>query len=218
MVFRCAPNHPQMRALCTQGINMQWQQIIEFLGGVTAISITIGFLGKKAIDAFMQGKVESYKKNLEKIAIEHSVIFQSLHSERAITIKDFYAKLSKLDESLHSALRRFQSVGEPDLEEKVNKLANDFNNLRNYFLPNRIFFEKKLCTKIDNILEVAKGVFFDITTFPVNPQDASIKHDRETVMERRQFWEKARGIHENEITSLKSELEDEFRAILGMNA
>jgi hypothetical protein len=207
-----------MRALWTQGMNMQWQQLIEFLGGVTAISVTLGFLGKKAIDAFMKGRVESHKKNLEKIAIEHSVRFQSLHSERATIIKDFYSNLSNLDESLHSALRRFQPVGEPDLKEKVNKLADDFNSLRNYFLPNRIFFEKELCSKIDNILEVAKGVFFDITTFPVSPQDASIKHDRETVMERHNFWEKARSIHENEITSLKSELEDEFRTILGINA
>jgi len=197
---------------------MPWQQIIEFLGGVTAISLTIGFLGKKAIESFMQGRVESHKKNLERIASEHSIKFQSLHSERASIIKEFYSKLSTLDESLYSSLRRFQSVGEPELQEKVNKLADDFNDLRGYYLPNRIFFEKELCSHIDKIIDVAKGVFFDITTFPVDPKDLSVKYDRETVMERHQFWEKARKIHEKEITDLKAELEDEFRKILGIYA
>ncbi len=191
-------------------------QFLEFLGGAAAISVTIGYLGKQAIDAFMQGRLESYKNNLEKIAIEHSVRFQSLHAERAIIIKNFYAKLSNLDESLYSALRRFQSVGETDLEEKVHKLADDFHSLRRYFLPNRIFFEKELCIKIDNILELAKDTFIDMTSFPVNPNDPSIRNDSIAVRERHDFWAEARSIHGNEITSLKSELEDEFRGILGI--
>jgi hypothetical protein len=197
---------------------MAWQEIIEFLGGATAISVTIGYLGRKAIEAFLQGRIESYKKNLERIASEHSIRFQRLHSERAEIIKEFYGKLAVLDDTLYSTLRPFQVVGEPELEEKVKKLSVQFNELREYFLPKRIFFENRLCELIDKILETAKGVFFDITTYPVDIKDTNYKYDRNLLKERHEFWEYAREIHKKEITSLKGKLEDEFRMLLGINA
>ncbi|WP_296935295.1 hypothetical protein [uncultured Marinobacter sp.] len=197
---------------------MAWQEVINFLGGATAISLTVAFLGKKAIEAFLQGRIESYKKNLERIASENSIRFQRLHSERAEIIKDFYEKLAVLDDTLYSTLRPFQAVGEPELEEKVKELSVQFNDLREYFLPKRIFFENDLCELIDKILETAKGVFFDITTFPVDIKDTHYKYDRGLLKERHEFWEKARNIHNNEIASLKRDLEDEFRQILGIKA
>jgi hypothetical protein len=196
---------------------MQWQEIIEFLGGAAAIAGTIAFLGKKAIEAYLAGRVEAYKSNLERIASEHSIRFQRLHSERAEVIKDFYGKLILLDESLHSALRPFQAVGEPGLKEKVKNIGDQFNYLRYYFLPKRIFFEEKVCELIDRILEAARGVFFDITTYEVDTNDLSYKYDRELLNERHEFWEKARNIHKNEILELKKQLEKEFRGILGIN-
>ena len=45
---------------------MQWPEIIEFLGGAAAIAGTVAFLGKKAIEAYLAGRVEAYKSNLEK--------------------------------------------------------------------------------------------------------------------------------------------------------
>lgn len=199
-------------------LNMQWQEIIEFLGGAAAIAGTIAFLGKKAIETYLAGRVEAHKSNLERIANEHAIRFQKLHTERAEVIKDFYGKFAHLDDTLHSTLRLFQAVGEPRLKEKVSQLAEQFNDLRSYFLPNRIFFEEKVCELIERILETAKGVFYDITTYEVDTQDSSYKHDPELLKERHEFWEKARNIHKNEMAELKKQLEKEFRGILGINA
>ncbi len=197
---------------------MQWKEIIEFLGGTTAISLTFGFLGKKAIEAYLAGRIEAYKNNLEKIAYEHTVRFKRLHTERAEIVKIIYEKLVFLDDTLCSTLRFLQRVDEPSLKDKVDKLSDQFNELREYFLPKRIFFEKKLCELIDKILESAKDVFYDITTLPVDPKGKPYKYDKELLRERHDFWEKARGIHKNEIYQLKTELENEFRTILGVNA
>jgi len=197
---------------------MAWLDIIEFLGGATIISLTVAFLGKSAIEAYLAGRVEAYKNNLEKIANEHSIRFHRLHAERAEVIKGIYTKLSFLDDMLYSTLRQFQAVEEPVLKEKVQRLAEQFNDFRTYFLPNRIFFEEKLCLLIDSILDAAKGVFYDITTYPVDTTDLSYKYDRELLKERCAFWEKARNIHKSEIADLKKELEQEFRKILGINA
>lgn len=196
---------------------MQWQ-IIEFLIGAGAISGTIAFLGKKAIETYLAGRVEAYKSNLEKIATEHSIRFQKLHTERAEVIKDFYGKLVLLDNTLHSTLHPFQTVGEPRLKEKVGQLAEQFNDLKNYFLPKRIFFEETVCELIERIIETANGVFYDITTYEIDPQDSSYKYNRELLKERHEFWEKARNIHKNEMSKLKKQLEKEFRTILGINA
>jgi len=197
---------------------MDWEAILKFLGGATALSGLFAYLGKKSIESYLAGKLESHKKNLERIAAEHSIRFQHLHSERAMVVKELYEKLVTLDGSLYSTLRRFQAVGEESLEEKVGTLGENFNELRNYYLPKRIFLEEPLCELIDKILESAKGIFYDITTYAVNTEDLSYRYDRELYKERHKFWEKARGIHENEISELKKGLENEFRNILGINA
>jgi hypothetical protein len=197
---------------------MDWEAIIKFFGGATAISGLFAYLGKKGIESYLSGKLESHKKNLERIAAEHSIRFQHLHSERATVVKEMYEKLVTLDESLDSTLRRFQAAGEESLEDKVSALSNNFNALRNYYLPKRIFFDEPLCELIDQILESAKGIFYDITTHAVNPEDPSYQYARELLTERHEFWKKARGIHNNEVSDLKKNLENEFRNILGINA
>ncbi|MBZ0097007.1 MAG: hypothetical protein K8H75_16760 [Sulfuricella sp.] len=197
---------------------MEWQEIINFLGGATAISLTIGYLGKKSIEAYLNGRVEAYKNNLEKLTSEHTIRFQRLHTERAEVIKELYGKLANLDDTLHSTLRAFQLDGEPALEEKVSKLSDQFNDIREYFLPRRIFFEENTCTLIDSILESAKDVFIDITTYPVDPAAPACRYDREVLKERLESWDKARTTHKNEIAELKAKLEHEFRSILGINA
>jgi hypothetical protein len=197
---------------------MSWQSTIEFLGGATAISLTLAFLGRKAIDAFVTGRVEAYRIELQRIAGEHSVRFQRLHAERAEVVKDFYGKFVILDETLHSTLRSFQVVGEEPLPDKVKRLGDQFNEIRNYFLPRRIFFDESICKLIDDALDLAKGIFFDITVLEVDPQHVEYKYNREVLKERHVFWEKARAKHKSEFSELKKRLEGEFRAILGLTA
>ena len=197
---------------------MGWQQIIEFLGGATVFGGVIAYLGKTAIDAYVNGRVEAYKAELQRLTTEHSVRFQRLHSERAEVIKEFYAKFVQLDETLHSTLRAFQQVGEPALKDKVAQLADQFNGLRNYYLPRRIFFAEPLCTLIDSILDMAKGIFFDITTYDVDPQSPEYVGNREALRERREYWEKARTTHNNEFAQVRAQLEGQFRALLGIEA
>jgi hypothetical protein len=50
---------------------MNWQPIIEFLGGATAISLVLGYLGKRAIDSYASGRLEAYKSELELLSNEH---------------------------------------------------------------------------------------------------------------------------------------------------
>ncbi len=197
---------------------MDWEEIIKFLGSITGISAFLIFSSKKAIKAFINAKIENYKSNLEKITIEHSIRFQKLYTERAEAIKELYKKLVDLDLSLHSTLKAFHHISEPDLEEKVKTLSHKHNNLYFFYLPRKIFFEKDVCSLMDTIIEISRDVFIDITTYPIDPNDIEYKVDKDLLQERHKYWEKARKLHQNEITQLKEKLEDKFRTILGINS
>lgn len=195
---------------------MNWQEIIEFLGGAAVFGGVIAYLGKTAVDAYVSGRVESYKAEIQRVSTEHSVRFQYLHAERATAIRDLYAKIAVLDETLSSALRAFQLAGEPPLKDKISTLATQFNELRDFYLPRRIFFEPRVCELIDSALDTAKGIFFDITTYEVDPSHPQYSFDREILKERHEFWEKARAAHQNQFAEVKAKLERGFREILGI--
>lgn len=197
---------------------MQWQEIIEFLGGAAVFGAVIAYLGKTGIDAYVSGRVEAYKANLERIATEHSVRFQSLHSERAEVIKSFYEKLAQLDEVLSSTLAPFQSIADTPLIEKVQLLSKHFNQTREYFVPRRIFFDEPTCQLVDRVLGVARGIFFDITVHEVDVQHPQYRYNREILKERHEFWEKARASHKKDFEPLKRTLEEQFRKLLGIGA
>jgi hypothetical protein len=195
---------------------MQWQEIIEFLGGATVFGAVIAYLGKSGIDAFVSGRIESYKKNLERIAAEHSVRFQRLHAERADIIKTFYEQLSQLDEVLSSTRAPFQSAQDKPLVDKVQLMSKHFNETREYFVPRRIFFDEQTCEQVDRVLAVARGIFFDITTYEIDVQHPQYQYDRGILKDRHEFWEKARASHKSDFSPLKKNLEDQFRSLLGI--
>jgi hypothetical protein len=197
---------------------MPWAEVLKFLGGTAAIALTIGYLGRKAIEAYLAGRLESHRSDLLRATNEHSIRFQALHAERGQVLKTIYEKLVQLDEYLHSALRFLQVKGDRSLNDKVQDISRAFNDLRKYYLPRQIFLEKSLCAKIDAVLDLAKGIFLDVTTYPVDPADPTVAFDRAVLQERHVFWDRARTAHNTEFAALKGQLEDEFRRILGLGA
>jgi len=195
---------------------MEWEEIFKFLGGASVFGAVIAYLGKISIDAFVSGRIESYKKDLERIAAEDNIRFQRLHAERADCIKSFYEKLTQLDEVLSSTLAPFQSVGHARLVDKVQLMSKHFNETREYFIPRRIFFDEATCTQVDRVLNIARGIFFDITVYEIDPEHLQYKFDRSVVLERHEFWEKARASHKNDFSPLKKNLEDQLRSMFGI--
>lgn len=197
---------------------MRWQEILEYFLSASVFGAVIAYLGKTAIDAFVAGRIESYKKNLERITAEHAVRFQRLHSDRADIIRTLYEKLSKLDDVLMSTLAPFQPVNDASLEKKVQLLANHYREARDYFVPRRIFFDAETCSQVDRVLEIASGIFFDVTVHEIDVNNKLYEYDRGVLMERHIFWEKARASHKNDFVSLKQSLENQFRSLLGIEA
>jgi hypothetical protein len=195
---------------------MAWQEVINFLGGATLFSLLIGYIGKAAIEAYVNGRVESYKSDLQRITTEHSITFQHLHNERAEVIKNIYRNIAQLDEGLASTLKFLQGPGELSLEDKVKNLVKYYSELRDYYIPNKIFLATEVCEKIDVIIDQARDIFINVTTYPINTKDIMYDYDRAILGERHSFWEQARKTHDKEFTQVKSSLEIEFRKIIGV--
>lgn len=196
---------------------MDWESILKFFFGIISLSGVFAFIGKKTVEAFISAKIETYKSNLEKIAIEHSIRFQKLHSEEAEAIKTLYEKLVDLDLSLNSTLKEFQPDNEPKIEEKVKNLSKIHNEIYFFYLPKKIFFEAEICSLLDQIFEKSKEIFIDITTYQIDTENVQYKYDPSLLQERHEFWEKARGSYRTEISELIEKLENKFREIMGIN-
>jgi hypothetical protein len=197
---------------------MDWDSIFKFFLGMASISGVFAYVGKKIVDVYLASKLESFKSTLEKSGVEHSIRFQKLHSERAEVIKELYEKLIGLDLALNSTLKAFHPVGEPQIEEKIKALSKIHNEIYYFYLPKKVFFEKSMCNLLDDLFLKCRAIFIDVTTYPPDTQNIQYKYDRSLLQDRHEFWEKARGSYQDEISTLIESLENEFRKIIGINA
>lgn len=195
---------------------MQLQEIVEFLGGVTAISFTIGYLGKKAIEAFLASRVEEYKSNLEKIAFEHSVQFSRLHSKRAEIIAEIYELLSDIENQARLLTTPIIGDGEPPRNITYQSTVELFYQLNEKYNKSRIYFPDEICKLIDKFLNQSRrSVSFYNVAYQVSKQDPEghqekLQNDlKEKFME---VWEEIEG----NLPKARRAIEIEFRKILGV--
>lgn len=196
---------------------LDWDSLLRFLGGIAGITAFLTFVGRRAVDVFLQSRIEKYKSDLERLAAEHSIRFRRLDAERAEVIKSLYQKLVTLDHCLQSALRFFQSSTEEPLEKKLTRLSNAYNALDACYRSNRIFFEPDTCALMNELMEGARGIFLNITARPANTRDPQHPFHRDILLERHYFWQEARTTYRIDIARLQKSLETRFRELLGID-
>ncbi len=195
---------------------MEWQAIIEFLGGATAISLTLGYLGRKAIEAFIAGQVESYKSDLEKIALEHSVRFSSLHSKRAEIIAEIYELLSDVENQARLLATPVMESGEPPRSVTYQSTANLYYRLYEKYNKTRIYFPDDICQLIDKFLtQSRKAISFYKLAEQVSMQDPEGNHKKLQEDLQTKFMEVWEEVEEN-VPKARIAIESEFRKILGV--
>jgi hypothetical protein len=198
---------------------VDWDSLAKFFLSIVSISGVLAYVGKKAVDAFFYSRIATHKAELQRTTTGYSIRFQKLHAERAEVIIELYEKLVALDLSLQSTLRFFQLVNEPTLEEKIKELSEKHNALFYFYLPKKIFLEQRVCARNSRRADgEVEGLVF-------RHHDVSGQSAASTVQVRSSAIERATpilaasaGCVSTEITELRTELEREFRAILGIDA
>ena len=102
-------------------------------------------------------KIEELKSTLSKNNISYQIQYSHLHQERSKAIVELYRKLQEL----HSAMVDFTATMKPVIEDadkeeeernvRANKALMDF---KNYYILNKVFFDKIFCKYVDEVFKV----------------------------------------------------------------
>jgi hypothetical protein len=192
-------------------------------GGAVLIWALSSWLGKVWANRLLEKDRLRYNRELEVVKTElgrasqeYLIKFSSLNAERGVIIRDLYKKLMSAQRTMHSILKPFQAEGEPSPTDKIKELVKSFNEFYQFYLNCRIYFPPRICKQIEDLALKLRDAHISITIYPVDPQDIEYKVSPELLKERREFWERARGIFDSQAEALFRSIETEFRDLLGV--
>lgn len=164
-------------------------------------------------------EIEKYKSELDILKQKSQIRFSYLHAERAKVIKQVYYNLIELQSAMFDFTRLVQLIHkDADSEDKerierTNKALGEFN--RSY-LPNKIFFSKSICQKIDKMFAAYWDKGWDF-----GQMHQMFKNRNQITHEMfKDYLDRSHKISDeikNDFPPLIEELETEFRAILDAN-
>lgn len=196
----------------TDGFKFATAVLTSLGGGVAIVFLFSSWLGK----IWATRILEKEKNELEKLRKEHEIKFSKLHLERAEAIKEIAQKLRELDDSLHSFLKNFQPVNEPNLEEKISASIKIHNEFVNSYKKHRIFFNNTTADLMHKIALSSRDTYHEVQTYPVSLEDSEYKFIPHLLSERDESWKRARQSFNQDIQQLIDDLEATFRKILGI--
>jgi hypothetical protein len=143
----------------------------------------------------------------------HNVRSSKLIEQRGEVIKELHAKIDVLAMHLHSLVYPLQLVGEKSIEDKDKDVFEAGKALEEYYRANKIYFEKQLCDKIDEIQKImASGRHWFIEGHRHEKNPVSTKAAQQYSDWKIQAWKSI----EEKVPLLKEHVENEFRKLLGV--
>jgi hypothetical protein len=199
-----------------------WQTILLTFGGNAVLIAILGYMGKlifekilardalkleSKINSFYNIELENIKSNLAVRANEQSIKFLKLHERRAEVITKTYALLQELHLVLGEYVKIFEHAGDTPKEERRNIAGNALNKFTKFYRKNKIFLSKSAVIKIDDIVNNLRSYFYQFL-YSVEMAQAAGRFEDEKWTD---IFEKVN----NALPIAISELEDEFRSLLG---
>ncbi len=165
------------------------------------------FRAKLAADSARE--LEQLRGQLSRLAIEHQIRFNRLHSQRAHVIANIFQRL----EELHAALRWLDTVhatmgtaGVGDFEARARRAIDE---LEKFYYPRAIWLERGLCDLLNNLISAAGLLLVVLDAeqkgVPIQIQGGPPDSSRDL----------ARKLSQN-IVDARTALEARFRQILGI--
>ena len=162
---------------------------------------------RKIIDHFFDRKVEELKATLERETLAFHIRYEKLHAERAEVIKNIYGQLIDLSRSFQVFVKPVRDFNEPTSNEMERFAFKAYNKLSLFHDRNKIFLEKQIAEKIDDLL----NSFVDAGWKFQESQELKAE-GKSGVAERIAAWKIISG----KIPAIREEIETEFRKIIGV--
>jgi hypothetical protein len=185
-------------------------------------------LSKIQLNIKLTEEIEQLKSKLSILMKEHEIKFSGLHRERADVIKNLRSKIisayyasmgfsneigSVLDSKLPFIQEKEGKFSDSELvkllKEPFDKVWNKTSEASEYSLNSRIYFSRDLYKKIDNFIQMLNH---DCWIFIYSPDEPEFLLKRYEEDHREGFIKR-----HNERDELLGVIEDEFRALLGVD-
>jgi len=189
--------------------------------------LAIAWLVKSLISHFLNKDIASYKINmatqndkdieqlknkLERIANEHKIKFEILHTQRSKVISELYSRIVEFYDGIDSFVAVILLVeNDEDVEKEAQKLWRKVDEFKSYAEKNRIYFSKEVCALLDKMYDVADE---PTSKLMVAAEYQNIdKNGKDNLYS---SWQEASKVLENEVQEIRQIIENEFRNIIGV--
>jgi hypothetical protein len=191
------------------------QHFVTFVSGFAIVVAGLAWLAKKLFTHFLDrdigkfkarleaeasAEIEHLKSQLQRTAYEHQVTFSKLHEKRAETVETLFSMLLDFTAAAQQFLSPINSI--PD-QAKKDKAHRKLSELSLFFAQHRIYLSKAVCASIAKFIDAVAtaAITFRIPT----------KGEPDNLEAWLNAWTKI----QEAVPLLTTELEDEFRQILG---
>lgn len=162
---------------------------------------------KAQLKAQSDVEIERLRAQLSISATEHEVRFSRLHEKRAEVIAETYSLLKELFYRLGDYVKIFEPAGDSPREQRRQAAVDAHRAFRTYYTGRLVFIPKATATKLEAIdFQLVKT--FNEFVFGV---DMASNTSTNTMDKWTKIFERVSG----EIKNALSELEEEFRQLLG---
>jgi len=179
--------------------------------GIFAIGAgLLAYIARLSIQQYFDKQLQSYQSELDR----EQVKFTDLHEKRAEVIGEFYVRLAEFDQDMRAVVDPMMSRGESSREEKIATAAESGEELRTYYLKNKIYFSSNVCETMDELLGEYRDMFHDFSIARLHDAENSLADSSERTTKWLENWE---SLTEDDIPDLKAQLEGQFRELLGVS-
>ena len=199
---------------------MNWELVAQNVGmffvGSGFLTTLIYFL----LRTLLKKDIEKFKHDLNRVAFEHQVKFESLHQKRADVIAELYGYIVESERATTDFLSPvgmasdyFDNISSDTYKKQKSEVALRATvELIFFFDKHKIYLSDDLCNKIDKFISELSGPTIDCSSFFDVPESNQV-----LIKEKCIVWRDAYKRVASDIPLARKALEDEFRKIIGMS-
>lgn len=202
-------------------MNLSFTEVVTVIfsaigGSAVALAFARNLFNKVLTEAFERNRL-TLKNDLDLTLYKHQTQFAKLHEHRAEVIAEVYSLLVDFERSATYFFCPLEREDDLTLQQKYEQTFKVWYSFRIYFAKKRLYLPEQTCQQID---DSSKNLFNHVSAFGsslrysnMNPQQVGY----DIMMQKQdKAWGDALEYVEKELPITKRYLENEFRALLGM--
>jgi hypothetical protein len=202
-------------------MTINWQQVLATVLANTLLLSVLAFIGRKAVDQWLERKLESYRSNLRRSEAEHGFRFEHLHSQRAAAITELYRLMVELFRHIERSAQGIHQYADDQVsiprEDRIalslaayNDAVANLRMFRSHFEQSRIYFSDPLVANVSRLIIQLHDLFEDLeTSLMPNPPNVEPPPSIAAI------WEAQKKLRLL-VQPLREAVENEFRRLLGV--